>query len=135
MRFHTHLSEHHLHTALQRAKDKGRVAEDVEFMVLEEKTSRTHPRAFEVQLGVRKNHPYRPLPENHVNQYGRRQKTRRTANGVGGWYAATWHEWGWFIAELFELDPQSRWGSNRSGYFSQDDFDAKTKWQFDLDDE
>jgi hypothetical protein len=139
MRLHTSLSEVQVMAALQRAKDAGHVAEDVSFTILSARPSRTHTRQFEVQLGVDKSLPYKPLPDNYVNQYGKRQKTRRSTNGSARTWAATWHEWGWFMAEAFEADPDSRWGDdpNRAkhpwGYFDQSDFDQKTEYAFCLD--
>lgn len=141
MRFHTSLDREQIHAALQRAKQAGKLTEDVEFRELTEYKSRTHERQFEVQLGVSKSHTYVPLPADYVNQYGKKQRTRRTANGDGyNWYAATWHEWGWFIAFLYEAGSHGdRWGSDPDharypwGYFSRDDFESKTDWQFDTD--
>lgn len=137
MRLHTKLDREQILTALVKAKAAGHVADDVRFERLEEQpSSRTHDHQFEIQLGVPKALPYVPLPADYTNQYGKRQKTRRTTNGSANNYAATWHEWGWFMAELFEEDPESRWGSDPDrarhpwGYFSQQDFDAKTDYQF-----
>lgn len=140
MRLHTCLDQGAIFAAMQRAMNAGQVAPDVTFIVLCEYPSRTHTRSFEIQLGVSKGQAYQRLPEHYVNQYGKRQKTRRSSQNNGSW-AATYHEWGWFIAQCFEADPESRWGTNpeRSrnpnawGYFNQDDFDTKTSYKFCLD--
>ena len=134
MRLHTSLTKLDLERALQCAKIKGRIASDVQFTVLEPHGSSTHQRAYEVQLGVSKDGPYRPLPANYVNQDGKRQKTRRT-NMSKDAYAATYHEWGWFIAEVFKTDPNSQWGSKSMspyswGYVHPADFHAKTGGKF-----
>jgi hypothetical protein len=141
MRLHTSLGIAEVSWALSRAKRKGRIAADVQFTRLDPHTSRTHERAFEVQLGVPKCLPYRPLPAGTVNQYGKPQKTRRTTNGYANAYAATWGEWGWFIAEVFDVNPAARWGTNPArsanpwGYAGLVDFDEKTDYQFVLEDD
>ena len=43
-------------------------------------------------------------------------------------YAATYDEWGYFIARLFEKDPNAIFGN----YKGQDDFDSQTTWKFCL---
>lgn len=151
MRLHTRLTYEQVEEALRRAKSKGHIAGDVEFQgtqpsgsvsyrLIGQFGSNTHDRAFEVQLGVDRNLPYTPLPADYVNQFGKRQKTRRTSNShKNTTYAATWHEWGWFMAEIFEADPQAMFGNRGKpgrpgwGYDGRDDFDQKTNWQFDTD--
>src|ERR1700722_2690850 len=149
MRLHTKLNRSEIHAALDRAKLYGHVADDVQFLdtnkpdaqtyqVIAQYSSQTHDNAFEISLGVDKDHTYQPLPDNYRNQFGTRQKTRRTAR-IYGYWAATWEEWGWFIAEIFKADPDARWGTRprydgrdkyRWGYFDHADFDAKTGYKF-----
>jgi hypothetical protein len=135
MRLHTRLTADDIYAALQRAKDAGHIAPAVEFNPIFATGSQTHPRAYEISLTSPE---YVPLPE-PVNRYGRVQKTRRRARN-GGW-AATWREWGWFMAELFVMDPDSRWGTRprhdgrdnkRWGYFNEADFHSKTNQEFTL---
>jgi hypothetical protein len=150
MRLHTKLTYEQVEAALRRAKNKGHVATDVQFQgtqpdgamsyrLIAEYGSRTHNGAFDVQLGVSKYDPYVPLPADYVNQYGKRQKTRRSTNGKHYTWAATWHEWGWFMAEIFDADPRAMFGNRGKpgrpgwGYDGVDDFDQKTNWQFCLD--
>jgi hypothetical protein len=133
MRIHTSLGGYQLSQALQRAKDKGRIGSRVVFAVDSAHGSRTHPRAFEIQLGAWDN----ALPAGTVDQRGKRMRFRRTRNinrDAANRYAATWHEWGWLIAEIFDADPSARFGGEKGwGYSSRADFDEKTGWQFDAD--
>lgn len=147
MRLHTSLTYEQVEAALHRAKGKGHVATDVQFQdtqpegavsyrLMAEHGSHTHDRAFEIQLGVSKLDPYQPLPADYVNQFGKRQKTRRSTNGGGNAWAATWHEWGWFMAEVFAADPDAMFGNRGKpgrpgwGYDGVTDFDQKTNYQF-----
>ena len=138
MRLHTRLTSDDIDWALQRAKLNGKIANEVGFCPIVAMNSQTHPRAYEISLS---SPDYVPLPE-PVNRYGKTQKTRRRARN-GGW-AATRREWGWFIAEIFDQDPDSRWGtrprydgrdSKRWGYFDQADFDEKTNFEFVLEED
>lgn len=136
MRLHTSLTELQVVEALIRSQRKGHVAASVGFMVRATYRSRSHAGAFEIQLG---SDTYSPIPE-PVNRYGRTQKTRRRSQN-GSW-AATWREWGWFIAEIYAEDPLARWGAapkydgkddKRWGYFDLTDFDQQTDYEFCLD--
>ncbi len=141
MRLHTKLSYAYVYAALKRAKDAGRVTPDVQFLDLEPHKSRTHPFGWEIQLGTYDKYS---LPAGTVDQRGKAMRVRRYKNsgtrgaaGSDGWvtpsaYAATWHEWGWFMAAVFEADPDARWGSLKGwGYRSLGDFTVKTKGAFD----
>lgn len=51
--------------------------------------------------------------------------------GAGGDYAATWDEWGMFLAALYELDPEMIAGSpSRPAYASRAAFHAATHGRF-----
>lgn len=57
----------------------------------------------------------------------------RRPNNRGAWqewdnYAATWDEWGMFLAYLFEIDPNA---IVPGVYESKEDFQYKTDWRFD----
>ena len=129
MRIHTYLTENEIRLALMTAKRKGKVADDVRFDPIAHHGSRSHEHAWEAQLGSSQ---CGNLPDHYVNMYGKRQKTRRVRNGGYGEYryAATWHEWGWFLAEVFDMDPAAIVGNGREAYRGQEDFDQKTKWKF-----
>ena len=140
MRLHTCLYSQSVRDALKRAQDKGLIARDVEMTVFVPGRSRTHDYGYEIQLGTYNQHS---LPAGYRDQRGNTMRVRRyrnSNNGCAQW-AATWHEWGWFIAEIFAADPAARWGTdpNRSarpewagGYASPADFHAKTDGVFDL---
>ena len=137
MRLHTKLTADEVAQALRHAKAAGRIAPDVHFTVGRAGSSRTHPHSYEIQLGT---HDRDSLPAGYTDQNGRGLRVRRARNSRhgGARYAATWHEWGWLIAEVFAADPGSRWGDNPArsrrpwGYFSPEDFRAKTGGAFRL---
>lgn len=105
-----------IQTALRDAKDEGHVHEDVYFHILETRGSRTRSGAFEIQLGC----------TDKVKGDGRGWKNtgnRGADSGEYGTYAATYDEWGWFIAELYELDRDLVFGH----YKTFEGFNAYTK--------
>lgn len=92
-----------IHTNIIDPADMYRAAEDagdgvtVEFM---EHGSRSRLRAFEFSLS------------------GTSNRRRNSGNrGAGDEYAATWDEWGMFLAHLFALDPEAR-----SGWYESADY-------------
>ena len=130
MRIHTNLLATDIPAALAAAKAKGHVADDVTFAVLDLHGSRAYTRAFKIQLGTANQHSLKGLEEDAFDVAGKPQHTRRTRNS---WrddyhrYAAAWSEWGWFLAEIFELDPCAVC----VGYYkSAGDFDAQTGGKF-----
>jgi hypothetical protein len=44
--------------------------------------------------------------------------------------AATWDEWGVFMAALYRLDTNAMWGSKAWGYEGQSDFNMQTQYRF-----
>jgi hypothetical protein len=44
--------------------------------------------------------------------------------------AATWDEWGIFMAYLYEIDPVAMWGNKSWGYSDVEDFNRKTQDRF-----
>jgi hypothetical protein len=123
--------------ALRQAKEAGQVTPDVIFVDgLVQYRSMTHPRAFEVQLGT---HDKFSLPPGTTDQYGKKMRVRRYRNSgssgassawvTGGCpvWAATWHEWGWFMANVFAMDPDARFGGATGWrYAGEADFNRKT---------
>lgn len=76
------------------------------------KGSRTHVGAFEIRLTG--------------------TSTRRTMDGQD--QAATWDEWGVFIAAIYEVDPAAVFGSVKSpNYRDSNHFHAVTRYRFDAD--
>lgn len=135
MILHTSLSQRQVRMALTRAQAAGLVTPDVGFAVFGPRRSRTHQLAIEVQLGTTDKHS---LPEGTVDQRGKRMRVRRYKNSgshgaASEWaigrslYAATWHEWGWFMAGIFTADPRARFGGLTGwGYKDAADFHVKT---------
>lgn len=145
MRLHTKLNRGDINAALERAKIKKRIAPGVYFATNKPEShgSHTHDHAFEIQLGSDGGDFASLVPASAKNAYGKPQKTRRPRqNGGGGElrFAATWHEWGWFMAEVFAVDPDAMFGNRGKpgkpgwGYDGVADFEEKTNYQFDRDD-
>ena len=104
-----------LRKILAAAIDVGKVAPDVDFVVgPEPHGSRKRALAFEVQLGTH-NSSSGPTRSRHYKNSG--------VNGAGNCYAASYDEWGWFLAALFEVDPDAIAGP----YDGLDDFNTKTR--------
>jgi hypothetical protein len=113
MRLHTNSLEwSDLYKALNSAKGKGLVASHIEFVTSSSHGSRTHNRAFEIQLGT----------DTKISGDKRRYKNSGQY-GASNVYAATYDEWGWFIKELFTLDNELSFGH----YKSFDDFNRMTE--------
>lgn len=75
--------------------------------------SRSHDRAFEVRLrGLGDRHTRRPM-------YAWRTGT----DGM----AATYDDWGYFLAHLFEVDPDAKAGP----YDGRGDFNSQTRYAYD----
>lgn len=105
------IDEFYLSRALQEAKVS--IASDVRFVVLEEAGSRQRKRAYVVRLGTDDKDSYW-------------EGSRRPMWNLPGWYAATRDEWGYFIAELFDIDPDAIVGT----YRGRADFRTRTDGQF-----
>jgi uncharacterized protein YwbE len=139
MRLHTRLTATEVYSALGQAQLAGKVTSDIRFMVFRQYRSRTHPHGYEVQLGTWDKDS---LPSGTVDQHGKNMRVRRfknsgshgahSDNGTGeSVWAATWHEWGWFIASVFAADPGARFGGLTGwNYLSPGDFHRKTGGQF-----
>lgn len=122
MRLHTNLYSRDVREALDRAKASGRVDRLVDFLLLEPKKSRKRENGFEVRLewlGEKVKGDGRRWANS--GKYG----AESYSNG-NGYYAATWDEWGWFIAELYRADPSLVFGH----YTSREVFDSVTKYKF-----
>lgn len=101
MKLHTSLARTDVCAALRAVKADGQMAEDVMFMQLDAEGSRTHERGFKVQLGTYDpgSGPGKSRHFKNSGQYG--------ASRV---WAATYDEWGYFIAEVFRRDPGASFG-------------------------
>jgi hypothetical protein len=123
VRIHTKLDAVAVGSALLRAKDAGHVTPDVGFTGWSAHKSRTHGLVYAVQLGTADRGSL-PLP--YRDQNGKRMLVRRRMSSGAGYYAATWHEWGWFIAEIYKLDREAVIGP----YLNHDDFHWQTDAEF-----
>jgi hypothetical protein len=123
MRLHSNtLTVRDIETALQQCKHDGTVDGFVQFETFDVRKSQSRNSGFEIQLGW-----YGTKQPGD----GRRWKNtgNRGANSEGnayGVYAATYDEWGYFIAELFRLDSDLTFGH----YKSLEVFNSMTKNQY-----
>jgi len=125
MRLHTKLTHEQIHRAMDAAKSSGRVDSEVWFDKIDAFGSRKRDRAFEIKLrwdGVKEKGDGRRW----TNSGNRGADSE--ANGGDGHYAATYDEWGWFIAELFSQDPEAIFGT----YDGIKGFEAATQSKFIL---
>lgn len=114
MRIHTDkLTEDTILIALNVEIAAERIAPLVGFKILREHRSQSRARAFEIQLDAYGKTPGDGRRVGNSGQFG---------SDDSGRFAATYDEWGWLLAALFELDP----GMTSSYYSSADDFHEKT---------
>jgi hypothetical protein len=117
MKLHTSLHPSDVQDALNRAKASGNVTPDIEFVEYGVGNSRTHSIRFDIQLGT-------------YDKTSGPTKSRRYKNsgqyGAGSVWAATYDEWGWFMAQVFDRDPGAQFGDRKNGYNGVHDFNAKT---------
>lgn len=112
------LTESDIRDALKRAKDLGQVDRLTNFEVLDARGSRTRKNGFEIRLA---------WYGEKVKGDGRRwTNTGHSGADTGGFYAAKYDEWGWFIDELFNADPNMVFGH----YKDRDTFDTMTRNAF-----
>jgi hypothetical protein len=121
MKLHSDVIYHGMVTAsLRTAKLAGHIAEDVYFVKLDVSPSRSRKYGLEIQLGA--------FDKTSGPSRSRRYKNRGNA-GADSVYSATWYEWGFFIAELFIIDPDAVFGA----YKGIDSFNAQTSNLFVLE--
>lgn len=117
MRLHTNTHTHTtIHEALDRAKANDLIAQHVYLETCTEHGSRKKNRAFEISL----------RSYDKVEGDGRRRPNQNT--GERELWAATYDEWGWFIAELFDVEPDAIFGH----YIGQAGFDDLTHGAYPL---
>lgn len=95
------LSETSVRAALRHAQVIDKVTYDIQFVVFDTKGSRSHCRGFDIQLGTydKTSGPTKSRRYKNSGQYG--------ADSI---WAATYDEWGWFLAALFSIDPDATAG-------------------------
>lgn len=113
-----------INEALNRAKSAGKVAGHVHLWICDEYGSRKRARAFEIRLGT---HTKIKGDKRGWTNTGTRG-ANSTDNGEG-MYAATYDEWGWFIAELFAAEPDAIFGPAYDGVAG---FEAATRYAYVL---
>lgn len=123
MKLHTKLNSHQIYDALTDVKLGGGMTKDIYFVQFAYENSRTHPNGYLIQLGTTDQHS---LPSGKKRHYKNRHYKNSGDHGSDTIWAATYDEWGWFIAELFERDPNAKFGY----YSSRDDFNEKTNGKF-----
>lgn len=114
MKFHTTLTETEIQDCMGRAKSDGDMPADIVFDVFGPAGSRSHPRGFEIHLATSRN---------DTRADGRKRAGSPLAGGSGLRYAATYDEWGYFLAEFFAADPSAKAGP----YKNRDHFHIKTR--------
>lgn len=119
MRIHVNHDATHIYAALNAAKDEGGVENSIYFDRFELHRSQTHPRAFEVHLGTDTKLPGSKRRPPNSGSYG--------AGGEFARWAATYDEWGWFLAALFEADPDAKVGNI---YHGRNHFHEITRYRF-----
>lgn len=114
MRIHTNkLTLSGLRECLAHAKASGKVTQDIEFVVESSHGSRSHARAFDIQLGTYDQHSG-PTNSRHFKNTG--------THGASHIWAATYDEWGHFLALVFLCDRDAKAGQ----YEGHADFHKQT---------
>jgi hypothetical protein len=127
MKLHTKLDIGEVYNSLIVTKARDLMTDDIYFYQFIEQPSRTHPHGYLIQLGT---YDQRSGPTNsrRYKNTGKRGSHAERNTGEPLW-AATYEEWGWFIADLFERDPGARFGH----YTSAAKFHEMTKNKFHLE--
>lgn len=111
-----------VYAALDEQKKLGRIASHVGFKILEERGSRSHDFAVEVQLDASERDNGRRA--GNSGSYGAMQPE---SDG----YAATYDEWGWLLAALYEIDRDMVVGSTKHPtYANAVSFHRQTAWTY-----
>lgn len=105
---------------MSRAKDGGHVDKLVVFSELVARASRSRKFGYEIRLEW--------LGEK-IKGDGRRYTNSGNRGADDSSYGAFYDEWGWFIVELYSVDPLLVFGH----YKTQDDFHSITRYAFGQD--
>ena len=126
MRLHTdRLFMGDIYAALADERSAGRIAGSVTFKIITQHESKSHKRAFEVQLESSGKLPGDGRRAGNSGSYG--------AMGYESGYAATHDEWGWFLAALYRKDWGMVAGSAKNPvYEGQDHFNERTGFTYAL---
>jgi hypothetical protein len=118
MKLHTSLDEDEIRACMNRAQAAGELPADIVFDVFGQAGSRSHPHGFEIHLASARK-------DTRADSVTRKNNPMAGSHG-GPRYAASYDEWGWFLAELFTADPDAK----AAPYKNADDFHAKTRWAY-----
>jgi hypothetical protein len=94
--------------AMEKAKGHGLVTHDIEFVEFQLQGSRSRKAGYEIQLGTY-DQGSGPTKSRHYKNGGNMGATSGHYTTDRVW-AATYDEWGWFIVELFNTDPEAIFG-------------------------
>jgi hypothetical protein len=124
MKMHTKLSSQDIYDSMTVSKARGLMTDDIRFIQFKEQPSKSHPNGFLVQLGT---YDQKSGPKNsrYYKNTGKRGAHSERNEGEPVW-AATYDEWGWFLADIFDRDPDARLGQ----YKNKDHFDEMTKGKY-----
>jgi hypothetical protein len=123
MKLHTKLDMNDVYASMLVTQARGLMAEDVFFYQIIEEPSRTHQYGFKIQLGT---WDQRSGPKNSRNY---KQMTTKSGKTDDKLWAATYEEWGWFLADIFDRDPDASFGH----YKTKALFHEMTKGKFRLE--
>lgn len=117
MKLHTNLTEREVRECLARAQASGDVPADIKFDLFAETGSRSHAHGYDVHLATER----RDTRADSVTR-----KTAAYYGTRGQLKAASYDEWGAFLAELFSADEDA----HARPYKGKDDFHAKTDYNY-----
>ena len=117
MRLHTTLRADEVEASLWDAIRAHKITPDVEIVIFSSVNSRSRPYGYDIQLGTL-DKTSGPTKSRYYKNSG--------INGAGQLWAATYDEWGWFIAELMHRDPGAVFGK----YKGLDSFNTQTGYLF-----
>lgn len=136
MRVYTSLNARAITETLHRSKSAGLVGSGIYLLEFNEYPRKRlkgvnphHPNRFSIRLG---SHDQTGIPAGSLDSQGKTMHLRRSWNtgySLGYYdhvYAATWDEWGWFLAYLFGQDPNAVCG----WYKGRTDFNVKTDFRY-----
>jgi hypothetical protein len=127
MKLHTKLSTQDVYDALIVTHARGLMTTDVHFVQFIEEPSKSRPNGYKLQLGTRDQHSG-PKNSRYYKNTGKRGAHSERNEGDPVW-AATYDEWGWFIADIFDRDPEASFGH----YKTKALFEQMTKGKYKLE--
>lgn len=122
MRLHTSLTSTDIYAALREEQAKGRIHESVYLEKCTTHSSRSRAGAIEIKLAADAHTPGRRW--GNSGGYGATSTTTQS-------YSATYDEWGWLLANLFDRDAKAIVGSGQyPTYDGASHFHERTGWSY-----